>query len=299
MKRPQQSTSANAMTVDVEDYYQVAAFEDVVERDSWRHRESRVRRNTNRILALFDDAGIDATFFVLGWVAEHHPEIVADIVSAGHEIGSHGYSHRLIYDQTPEEFRSETERSRKLLQDLSHQQVNGYRAASYSITRRSLWALDVIADVGFTYDSSIFPIVHDRYGMIGGPTGVHTLELKDRELKEFPLNFAQVGKVRLPISGGGYFRLYPYALTRSLLERCSGNGPFVFYIHPWEIDPDQPRLPGRLLSRFRHYNNLGRCEARLRQLLQDFRFTGMERVIRSTSHDGRRFAVSGYEKDVA
>jgi polysaccharide deacetylase family protein (PEP-CTERM system associated) len=268
----------NALTVDVEDYFQVAAFSGVLSRDSWERAEPRVERNTHALLEIFAEYDCKATFFVLGWVAERYPSLVQAVEQAGHEIGSHGYSHRLIYEQTPIEFQRETDRAKKLLEDIIGAPVLGYRAASYSITQRSLWALDILADAGFEYDSSIFPIRHDRYGLIGAPAEPHRISLPSgNTLVEFPISTVRVGPMRLPVSGGGYFRLYPYALSRLLAthkRRRTGN-PFVFYLHPWEIDPGQPRIEAGALSRFRHYNNLARCEARLRRLLTDFEFTTM------------------------
>lgn len=265
---------ANAITVDVEDYFHVAALAESIRREDWDQWQSRVVHNTQRLLDVFDEYQVSGTFFMLGWVAERHPELVKEIVARGHELASHGYSHQLIYRQSPQEFRAETRHSKALLEDLAQRPVEGYRAASYSITRDSLWALDVLAEEGFVWDSSIFPVHHDRYGIPGasrwpgvvtGPGG--------GSLVEFPPSTAHFVGQRLPIAGGGYFRLYPYALTRAGLRQVNRQGrPFIFYLHPWEVDPDQPRVPARWLSRFRHYNNLHRCEPRLRRLLGDFRF---------------------------
>lgn len=280
----------NAFTVDVEDYFQVAALSRAVARDRWEAHESRVERNTDRILQLLADRGVRGTFFVLGWVADRHPGLVRRITAAGHEIGSHGWSHQFIYAQTREDFTSETSRSRKLLQDLSGQPVRGYRAASFSITSRSLWALDVLIDLGFEYDSSIFPIRHDFYGVpgaerdpaiIAGPSG--------RQIVEFPMSVATFAGMRLPVSGGGYFRLLPYWLFRAGMRRVNeADGlPVPFYMHPWEIDAEQPRFRVSALSRFRHYTNLERCEARLRRLLDDFEFATMEDVLMARGLLGR------------
>ena len=272
----------NAFSIDVEDYFQVAALAPAVTRESWTQRESRVERNTDILLSLLSERGIHATFFVLGWVAEHHPGLVQRIAAAGHEIASHGFSHQLIYSQSPEEFRNETRRSKQLLEDLTSRAVIGYRAASFSITRRSLWALDVLIDAGFQYDSSIFPIRHDRYGIpdaaaepgrIKAPSG--------RTLIEFPMSAASFCGVRVPVSGGGYFRLLPYWVTRTGLRQINRKHgrPYVFYLHPWELDPGQPRIQAGLLSRFRHYTNLEHCEARLRRLLSDFAFAPLDVVL--------------------
>lgn len=276
------SRIVNAFTVDVEDYFQVAALAPAIERASWPQRESRVERNTGVLLDLLAERGIQGTFFVLGWIAERHPDLIRRIAAAGHEIACHGFSHQLVYDQTPEEFREETARSKSTLEDLSGTAVIGYRAASFSITRRSLWALDVLIDLGFEYDSSIFPIRHDRYGIPGAdPRPSRLTAPSGRTLAEFPLSAASYLGVRVPVSGGGYFRLLPYLVTRSGLRQINGTGerPFAFYLHPWEIDPHQPRVRVGWLSRFRHYTNLDRCESRLRRLLAEFRFASMREVL--------------------
>lgn len=273
----------NALTVDVEDYFQVAAFAEQIRPSDWDNQPLRVERNTLRLLDLFDEYQTQATFFVLGWVAERLPGLVREIVSRGHEIASHGYSHRLIYDQQPEVFRQETLTSKGLLEDQAQKPVRGYRAASYSITNRSLWALDILAEAGFIYDSSIFPVRHDRYGIPDAEEAPHRLDTPGgHQLVEFPLSTAHVLKYRLPVAGGGYFRLYPYSLTRAGLKQVNRRKmPFIFYLHPWEIDTGQPRIDGSWLSRFRHYNNLNKCESRLRRLLQEFTFAPAGRVLES------------------
>ena len=273
----------NALSIDVEDYFQVAALAPAVPRSSWAQRESRVERSTDRLLQLLDDHGIRATFFVLGWIALHHSGLVKRIAGAGHEIASHGFSHQLIYTQSPDEFRQETRHSKELLEDLAGGAVIGYRAASFSITRRSLWALDVLLDLGFHYDSSVFPIHHDRYGIPGAAEEPgRVMAPSGRTLVEFPMAAASFGGARIPVSGGGYFRLLPYSLIRRGLAQINERKrrPFVFYLHPWEIDPDQPRLRVGWLSRFRHYTNLDRCEERLQQLLNDFEFAPVADVLR-------------------
>lgn len=265
----------NAMTVDVEEHFHVSAFASVIRRSDWDGFDSRVCASTARLLRLFADARVRATFFVLGWVAERHPALIREIASAGHEVACHGYSHQLVYRQSPQEFRDETRRSKDLLEDITQQPVHGYRAASYSITSRSLWALDTLLDVGFTYDSSIFPVRHDKYGIPGFPPHPHRLRTPSgRELVEFPLSTAPVFGARMPVAGGGYFRLFPYRWTRRGLGRINAHErkPFIFYIHPWEVDPEQPRVRANPLSAFRHYNNLARCQRRLEQLLDEFRF---------------------------
>jgi polysaccharide deacetylase family protein (PEP-CTERM system associated) len=272
----------HAMTIDVEDYFQVAAFKDVVDTASWASMQSRVEANTLRALELFAEQGITATFFVLGWIAERYPHLVRAIADAGHEVASHGYSHQLIYEQTPALFREETRRSRQILEDIVQRPIDGYRAASYSITPRSRWALDILHEEGFLYDSSLFPVRHDRYGMPGANPDPHVLTTPSgASLVEFSLSTLNLAGYRLPMAGGGYFRLYPYWFTdlclRHLQNRCK---PFIFYLHPWELDPDQPRFDAAgWLSRFRHYNNLDQCESRFRRLLQTFRFTTVRNVL--------------------
>lgn len=265
----------NALTVDVEDYFHVAALASNVHRDSWASRESRVVGNTYKLLGIFDQFGVRATFFVLGWVAEQHPQLVREISARGHEVACHGYSHRLVYEQSPQEFYDETRLAKNLLEDIIGSAVHGYRAASYSIVRESLWALDIIAELGFVYDSSIFPVRHDRYGIPDAVRVPHRLSTpKNNSIVEWPLSTANLFGYRLPVSGGGYFRLFPYWLTHWGLASINRNEqqPFIFYLHPWEIDAEQPRIRASWLSRFRHYNNLEKCEGRLRRLLQDFQF---------------------------
>jgi polysaccharide deacetylase family protein (PEP-CTERM system associated) len=264
----------NALTVDVEDYFHVSAFATSIRQSEWDNYPLRVVENTRRLLEFFGSCDVRATFFILGWVAERVPDLVREIAAQDHEIGCHGYSHQLVYNQTPEEFRAETFRSKTLLEDIIQAPVHGYRAASYSITERSLWALDVLIDAGFTYDSSIFPIRHDRYGLPGTPETPYQLKSPSgKTIVEFPLSTARVLGMRMPVAGGGYFRLYPYWLTKFGLSRINdSNQPFIFYMHPWEIDPHQPRIDAGLVSRFRHYNNLGQCENRLRRLVSEFRF---------------------------
>ncbi len=264
----------NALTVDVEDYFHVAAFANTIKRSDWDTCQLRVDKNTQRLLDLFEGNRVKATFFVLGWVAERLPDLVRDISARGHEVACHGYSHQIVYNQDPRVFREETFRSKALLEDIIQAPVYGYRAASYSITKRSLWALDILVEAGFVYDSSIFPIHHDRYGMPGTPEFPYYLKTPAGDsLIEFPLSTAKLPGFRLPVAGGGYFRLYPYALTKLGLSQINRKGkPFIFYLHPWEIDPDQPRVSAGWVSRFRHYNNLEKCESRLQRLINDFQF---------------------------
>jgi polysaccharide deacetylase family protein (PEP-CTERM system associated) len=265
----------NALTVDVEDYFHVAALAPNIHRDSWTTRESRVVGNTQRLLAIFEQFDVRGTFFVLGWVAERYPQLVKDIAARGHEIACHGFSHRLVYEQSPEEFYGETQRSKNLLEDITGSAVLGYRAASYSIVRESLWALDILVELGFVYDSSIFPVRHDRYGIPNAERAPHRMSTPSgKSIVEWPLATASIFGFRLPVAGGGYFRLLPYWLSRWGLASINRRElrPFIFYLHPWEIDPGQPRVAASSLSRFRHYTNLGKCEERLRRLLGEFQF---------------------------
>ena len=268
-------SATNALTVDVEDYFHVAALAPNIHRDSWASRESRVVGNTQKLLAIFEQFDVRGTFFVLGWVAERHPQLVRDIAARGHEIACHGYSHRLVYEQSPEEFYAETLRAKNLLEEITGSAVVGYRAASYSIVRESLWALDILVELGFAYDSSIFPVRHDRYGIPNAERVPHRLAtLNGKSIVEWPLATARILGCRLPVAGGGYFRLLPYWLSRWGLASINRreSQPFIFYLHPWEVDPEQPRVSASWLSRFRHYTNLGKCEERLRRLLGEFRF---------------------------
>jgi polysaccharide deacetylase family protein (PEP-CTERM system associated) len=279
------SNITHAMTVDVEDYYHVAAFAKVIDPNDWDKWPSRVEANTHRLLQLFDDANIKITFFILGWVAERYPDLVKSIRAQGHEIASHGYSHQLIYKQSPEIFRAETAKSKQILEDLGQTPIIGYRAASYSITRKSLWALDILAELGFTWDSSIFPTRHDNYGIPGSPEEPYRIITSSgTSLLEFPLTTAKVMGQAIPAAGGGYFRQYPYALSKWLFERASLNQskPQIFYLHPWEIDPEQPRVPNASwFSNFRHYTNLKRCLPRLERMIVDFQFGTMSQCLHS------------------
>jgi polysaccharide deacetylase family protein (PEP-CTERM system associated) len=265
----------NALTVDVEDYFHVAAFAPNIARESWTSLESRVVGNTRKLLAIFEQFDVRGTFFVLGWVAEQYPQLIKDIAARGHEIACHGWSHRLVYEQSPEEFHEETLRSKNLLENITGSAVLGYRAASYSIVRESLWALDILADLGFVYDSSIFPVRHDRYGIPNADRAPNRMSTPNgKSIVEWPLATASILGFRLPVAGGGYFRLLPYWLSRWGLASINERElrPFIFYLHPWEVDPAQPRVSASRLSRFRHYTNLEKCEERLRRLLGEFKF---------------------------
>jgi polysaccharide deacetylase family protein (PEP-CTERM system associated) len=281
----------NAMSVDVEDYFHVSAFDRIVSRSSWDLFDSRVVANTNRLLELFDRAGIRATFFVLGWVAERFPALVRQIASGGHEVASHGYHHQLLYMLTPRQFREDVRSAKRVLENTIGAQVLGYRAPSYSVIASSLWAFDVLIEEGYAYDTSIFPIHHDRYGIPDAPRHVHRIERACGSLVELPASTVRVGRVNVPIAGGGYFRLLPYAWTRWGIRRVNRveQRPVVFYLHPWEIDPDQPRLRVGTATRLRHYTGLGRTVERLERLSRDFRFDSVAAILKllPKAADGR------------
>ena len=275
----------NAMTVDVEDYFQVSAFERYITREQWDSLPCRVERNTDRILSLFEDNRVKATFFTLGWVAERYPDMVRRIVAGGHELACHGYSHVRVTTQTPEEFRDDVSRSKGLLEDIGGVGVKGYRAASYSIGAGNLWALQVLEELGFDYSSSIYPVRHDLYGM---PEASRFAFRPDNapSLLEVPVTTVIFGGKNFPCGGGGFFRLFPYPLSRWAIQRVNrvDGQPSVFYFHPWEIDPDQPRQSGTdLKTRLRHYLNLSRMESRLVRLLRDFSWDTMDKVFLSRS----------------
>jgi polysaccharide deacetylase family protein (PEP-CTERM system associated) len=266
-------TQVNFLTIDVEDYYQVSAFESLVGHSRWDDYPSRVISNTNKILELLQEHGVSATFFVLGWTARKFPKLVQRIQEMGHEVACHSLHHRLIYTMTSAEFREDTRIAKDILEQITGRNIRGYRAPSYSITRDSLWAFDILEELEFAYDSSIFPIHHDRYGIPNAPRFPHRLE--GRNLMEFPLSTAKLCGLTIPVAGGGYFRLFPYHITKMALHGINHveSKPFIFYLHPWELDPAQPRMEGvRLLSRSRHYLNLSRTTARFARLLKDFRF---------------------------
>jgi polysaccharide deacetylase family protein (PEP-CTERM system associated) len=266
-------TLVNALTIDVEEYFHVSNLELCLPRQGWSHLESRVEASTHQILDLLGGAGVQATFFVLGWVAERQPDLVRRIHGEGHEVASHGYGHELIYRQTPEEFRADVRRSRAILENIIGRPVLAYRAPSFSIVPRSLWALDVLIEEGFTLDSSIYPVHHDRYGMPDALLEPHRIEREVGTIWEFPPPVSRILGWSVPVGGGGYFRLYPYRLTRRLLQSINAEGrPFAVYLHPWEIDSEQPRFNPGFFRGFRHYVGLGKTESRLSRLLNDFPF---------------------------
>ena len=285
----------NALTIDVEDYFQVSAFEQHVKREDWSAYPVRVVDNTRRLLDILQQSGVFATFFVLGWVAERCPALIKDIQIAGHEIACHGYAHRRVSGQSRQEFRDDIRRGKSLLEDLIGQAVLGYRAPSYSISMGSLWAFDELLEAGYRYDSSVFPVRHDYYGIPDWPrfpfnvirdangswapeNAPSSEPAESSRMMEIPITTLHLAGTNIPIAGGGYFRLFPYCLTRWGLQRINriDSSPFVFYLHPWEIDPGQPRITDiGFKTRFRHYVNLSRTENRFRNLLSDFEFSTM------------------------
>jgi polysaccharide deacetylase family protein (PEP-CTERM system associated) len=275
----------NALSIDVEDYFQVNAFVRHVRRDKWDSYHLRVEMNTRRVLALLDEFAITATFFVLGWVAERVPTLVKEIYAKGHEIACHGYGHDLIYSIGPDAFRKDVRRAKNILEDQCGKQVRGYRAPSYSITSKSMWALDVLIEEGFSYDSSIFPVYHDTYGVPEAPRFPHLIERPSGGIIEFPLTTfpIRIGKreFRLPIAGGGYLRFLPSELVRRGIESINvkEKQPAVLYFHPWEIDPGQPRIRAGMKSCFRHYLNLDKTENKLRHLMDGLKFGTMTQVL--------------------
>jgi polysaccharide deacetylase family protein (PEP-CTERM system associated) len=277
----------NALTVDVEDYFQVTAFERYICRDEWEKKPARVYDNTQKILALFDELSVKGTFFVLGWVAERFPELVKEISRQGHEIACHGYGHELVYKIGPDRFRSDIRRAKACIEDIIGVAIEGYRAPSYSITKDALWALDILIEEGFTYDSSIFPVYHDIYGIPDSPRFPYKISRLGGTILEFPLTTFPVKfagrELRVPIAGGGYLRLFPASIIShgiSRINRCDIQ-PTVLYFHPWEIDPTQPRIRAGIKSRFRHYLNLHKMEGRLRFLLKNIQYGTMREVLTS------------------
>ena len=271
----------NIMSVDVEDWFCVYNLSRHIQYAEWDRCESRVERNTIRLLDMFRKHRVEATFFVLGWVADRFPDLVREIERGGHEVATHGYSHRLLTLMQPSEFSADLQRSLEVLAKVSNQEVRGFRAPSFSVTPKTLWAVEILKQNGIHYDSSVFPVrFHPEYGMPDSELGPYELA---EGLTELPMSVAEIFGWRIPCCGGGYFRLYPYALTRQLMRRCHAQGrPVIFYLHPWEADPKQPRVKGMpWIKAFRHYNNLDKTEERLERLLEDFSFTSARTLLRS------------------
>lgn len=269
----------NAMSVDVEDYFQVSAFEPYVKKEEWDNIPCRVEQNVDRILQLFSERNIKATFFTLGWMAQRYPEMIRRIIADGHELASHGWGHVRVVNQTPEQFRTDVQKTKALLEDISGQAIKGYRAASYSIGKDNLWAHQVLADTGHEYSSSIVPIKHDLYGIPNAPRFAFRTAMGS--ILEIPITTVRLGGRNLSCGGGGWFRLFPYSFSRWAMRRVNQQDaePMVFYFHPWEIDPEQPRQAGlNAKTRFRHYLNLNQMYPRLENLLRDFRWDRMDRI---------------------
>ena len=284
----------NGLSVDVEDWFQVGAFEKVIERDDWDDLGTRVESNIERILDLFAEAGVSATFFTLGWVAKKHPAMIRRIADAGHEIASHGYDHARVFTFTPGEFAEDIRLARSILEDISGQSVTGYRAPSFSIDKRNPWAFAELAQQGYAYSSSVAPIAHDHYGWPEAPRFAFR-PMADSELVEIPVTTAVLGRKRVAAGGGGFFRVLPYAFSRWAIRQVNSDDarPAVFYFHPWEIDPDQPRVPGApLRSRLRHYTGLARMAGKLRDLVHEFSWGRMDAVARREARHAREFIAA-------
>ena len=269
----------NALSIDLEEYFQIHVLSGLIDPGSWSGMPSFVEENTRRILDLLESHGVLATFFCLGWIAENHKDLIRTIRRKGHEIACHGYAHQVIYQQDRERFRDDVSRAKNILEDATGDPVIGYRAPTYSITEETFWALQILEELGFRYDSSIFPIYHDNYGIPDAPRFPH--RLSKCNLVEFPISTLRIGPVNLPLSGGGYFRLLPYPLIRiGLRSLCRGGNPFIFYIHPWELNPDTPRVAGmNALSRFRTYTGIRTSFERFSRLIEDFSFAPVKAVL--------------------
>jgi polysaccharide deacetylase family protein (PEP-CTERM system associated) len=270
----------NALSVDVEDWYQVGAFEGVIDRADWPSLEARVEANTDACLAMFDEAGVKGTFFTLGWVAERNPALIRRIVDEGHELASHGWDHGRVFLMTRDQFAADLERARKTLEDLGGTPITGYRAPSFSIDKRTPWAHEVLADAGYAYSSSVAPVVHDHYGWPEAPRFAFA-PVAGSELIELPVTTARLAGRTLAAGGGGFFRLLPYGFSRWAVSQVNGAGePAIIYFHPWEIDPGQPRVRNApLRSRVRHYTNLAKMAGKLKRLIRDFEWGRVDQIV--------------------
>ncbi len=270
----------NALSIDLEDYYHAESFSQTIQPGQWGSYRRRVRENSERILAILKNYNVQATFFVLGWVAEREPDLIREIHSRGHEIACHGYNHKMLTKQSPEEFRADLRKARGLIEPLIGQKLLGYRAPTFSIVKSTLWALDILIEDGFIYDSSIFPIHHDRYGIPDAERLPYQIKRDSGTIYEFPMSTLRVAGLNLPAGGGGYLRILPYAYTKWAVNRLNQQQQMVMvYLHPWEIDPDQPRQPLPPSTSFRHYYNLGYMETKLNFLLRDFQFAPVVKVM--------------------
>lgn len=277
---PTQQQSDGTFTVDVEDYFQVSSFASVISTDDWDHYECRVEANTRRVLEIAARENTTGTFFILGWVAERYPDLVREIQNAGHEIGCHSHWHQLVYELGPDRFRFDLRESKDILQQITSQPVTLYRSPSFSITNDSLWALDILVEEGFTIDSSIYPVRHDRYGIPDSPTSPYRIQTAAGPIVQVPGMVCNIGKTNIPVGGGGYLRLLPWIVTERMLRRVRRqNRPLNVYIHPWEFDPEQPRIQASLKSKFRHYQNLKTTASKISRMLQTFNLTTMSEVV--------------------
>ncbi|MBI1745178.1 MAG: DUF3473 domain-containing protein [Acidobacteria bacterium] len=278
----------SALTIDLEDYYNASVFDSIYQRHHWPNLESRVEASTETVLELLAHHHIKATFFVLGWVAERHQNLVKAVCKAGHEIGSHGFHHELTYSMTRDHYRQDVRRSKQLLEDLTGSEVVGYRAPSYTITTQSLWALDILVEESYQYDSSIFPIHHDRYGIPGAERFPYVRSTAAGKILEFPPSTVRLLRRNLPVAGGAYLRILPYAYIRWGLRQITTieRKPAIVYFHPWELDGDQPRVTMGLFSRFRHYTNLTKMRSKLEHLFADFEFGPVRAVAQSLRLSG-------------
>ena len=271
----------NALTIDLEDYFHVTAFSAQVRFADWDSLPSRVQLTTHKLLDILDEGKSKATFFVLGWVAERFPALIREVADRGHEIACHSYAHRFVYSFKIDEFREDTRKAKQLIEDASGQRVCGYRAPSFSIRRDSLWALGVLAELGFTYDSSIAPVLHPDYGIQGVPRFPFRINTENGDLTEFPISTVQWAEMRSPIAGGAYLRLLPYWYTKAMIAGVNRaeSQPASVYLHPWELDPEQPRMHGGITSKIRHYLGLNSTEKKLRLLLRDFDFVPVSTIL--------------------
>jgi polysaccharide deacetylase family protein (PEP-CTERM system associated) len=289
---PEPAGATHILSVDVEDYFQTEAFSSTAPRREWDQYPSRVEANTLRLLDIFEHADAKATFFVLGWVADRFPSLVREIAARGHELACHSYWHRTVYSLDPETFREDTRSAIRAIEDASGIRVSGYRAPTWSITRNSLWALRILAEEGITYDSSIFPIRHDLYGIPGAPAHPYFMKAGEQSLLEVPPATLTCGPFKFPAAGGGYLRIFPLLYTRLAIQQIEKKSrPAVIYLHPWEIDPKQPRLAGSRKSRFRQYFGLDSLEKKLCRLLASYRFTTFERRCEELSREWPSIAM--------
>ena len=277
---PATSQWDGTFTVDVEDYFQVSGFAETIRPEDWDQYECRVERNTHTVLDIAAKAGVRGTFFILGWVAERYPKLVEEIRSAGHEVGCHSMWHQLVYELGPDRFRRDLIDARDVLQNILGEPITLYRSPSFSITRRSLWALEILIEEGFHTDSSIYPIRHDRYGIKDAPLAPHVIQTPVGPVREFPGTVCELGNLRVPVGGGGYLRLFPWHVTKWMLNKIRSHGrPLNVYIHPWEFDPEQPRIQASLKSRFRHYQNLSTTTSKIERMLDQFSLTTMSQIL--------------------